>query len=104
MNHVSLVFSLLQSASINDAASRAIGFQRARQGCGCRYSHDCLQHLDDVVDRVFLVIKNNDVIDLFLCGCCGAGDLGVGDNPSRHVNSLVEIGCGGIEMSYHLLP
>jgi len=62
---VPLVFRLFQTTSVNDAASAAVGFQGAGQGCCCREFNDRLQHFHDVVHRVFFVVKNDDVIRAF---------------------------------------
>ncbi len=91
VNPVSRVLSFFQSARMNDTAARAIGFQRARQGCGRRQTHNGLQHLDDIIHGVFLVIENDDVVKLLLPGRDSSLDRWLLDSLRRHNNSLIEI-------------
>jgi hypothetical protein len=104
MNKVSFVFSLFEAAGENDAAPGVVGFQRAGERRGGGHFDDSLEHLDHVIDRVFLVIQNDDVIQPFLL--CGGplGDFRFEDGFRRHGNSLNEISRHRRPLSYDLHP
>ena len=63
MNPVALGFRFFESACRHDAAPRTIRLKRACQRLSCREADSGLQHLHDVIDRVILVVENDDMVE-----------------------------------------
>ena len=62
MNLVALALGLFETCCVNDSAARRIGFDSACKGGRMGEIENGLQHLDYVVERVFVIIQNNHVI------------------------------------------
>ena len=70
VNPIAFGFGFFECAGRNDAAAGAVRFQRAGHRLSCRHTYDGLQHLHDVVDRMILIVENDDMVEPFVPGRC----------------------------------
>ena len=64
VNLVSLLFGFLETCGEDDAAAGAVGFHRVCERCGVWNLENGLEHFDDILEAVFFVIQDDDVIEL----------------------------------------
>ena len=77
MDLIAFALSLFESCRENNAATGRVGFDRARESGGVREIEDGLQHFNHVVERMFVVIQNDDVVELAQLIFCTVIDIGV---------------------------
>ena len=64
MDLIALLFGFFKARGEDDAAARGVRFHRVRK-CGCVWeAENGLEHLDDVVKRVLVVIQDDHVVEL----------------------------------------
>ena len=77
MNLIPLAFGFFEVGGQDNAAAGRVGFKRVRDGCGVGHGENRLEHLDDVVEGMFVVIENDDVIKLGEFVFCRIFNIGV---------------------------
>lgn len=64
MNLISFPFGFFQARGEDNAGAGAVGFDGVSERRGVGDLEDGLQHFDDILKRVLVVIQDNDVIEL----------------------------------------
>ena len=65
MNSIAFVLGFGQAACPDDTAPRGVGFNCVSQCGGIGETEDVLQHSNDIVEGMFVVIEDDDVVKLF---------------------------------------
>ena len=77
MDQVAFSFGFGKAAGSNNAAAGAVRLHGVSEGRRISHSEDRLQHFDHVIESVFIVIENDDVIELAEFVLCRVFDIGV---------------------------
>ena len=63
VNLISFLFGFFEICREDDAAAGAVGFHRVCERSGVWNLENGLEHFDDILERVLLIIQNDDVIE-----------------------------------------